>query len=320
MNFFIELLFYVILLFLEMIIVYYTTILIHESGHLIFGICSGYKFLYLRIGAIAFVKTEKGYHFKYQKAAGSAGQCLLYPTGKSRHPKYMLSGGIIFNFVSVLTFLVIRNISDNFYLLSAILFLCMVNILSAILNLLSFGINIESDGKSLKEIRTEEDIHYYNAQLMIAKQLVNGISYGKMEQGLFEIKEEKAIYSGLAFEIYFYGYYRLLEFGELEAAAKRINYLRVNEERLNSWLRIEIYKEERFLNMASNDTKAPLLRTYGNNLGKIHTPHDIRLSMNEGDGIKQLRLFKNYVYPGEVRSVEIIFGRLFGGSKCEFIR
>lgn len=55
-------------------------ILIHEGGHLIFGLISGYGFVSFRVGSLMLLKGENGrLSFKRYFLAGTAGQCLMSP-------------------------------------------------------------------------------------------------------------------------------------------------------------------------------------------------------------------------------------------------
>ena len=55
------------------------TIFLHELGHLLLGLATGYKFLYFRVLSTALVKYDDGYRIKKQYLPGTAGQCILNP-------------------------------------------------------------------------------------------------------------------------------------------------------------------------------------------------------------------------------------------------
>lgn len=82
-------------------------IIIHEGGHLIFGLLSGYKFVSFRIGSLALVKIKGKLRFKKLSLAGTGGQCLLDPPemqdGKVPYALYNL-GGSILNLISAALF------------------------------------------------------------------------------------------------------------------------------------------------------------------------------------------------------------------------
>lgn len=89
---------------------YLVHIVVHEGGHLIFGLLTGYKFSSFRIGNRILLKTEQGFQWKKLHIPGTAGQCLLAPpeliNGKMPYVLYNL-GGVLMNFLVSLICLVI---------------------------------------------------------------------------------------------------------------------------------------------------------------------------------------------------------------------
>lgn len=75
-------------------------IIIHELGHLVFGLCSGYTFASFRIGNFMLVKKDAGIQLKRFSLMGTGGQCLMIPpdmkNGRIPYVRYNL-GGPLFN-------------------------------------------------------------------------------------------------------------------------------------------------------------------------------------------------------------------------------
>lgn len=87
------------LCFINIAIVMFIQIILHEGGHLIAGLATGYKFVSFRIGTNAVIKgKDNKLHFKKMKIKGTAGQCLLTPpsveTERCPYKLYHLGGGI----------------------------------------------------------------------------------------------------------------------------------------------------------------------------------------------------------------------------------
>ena len=57
----------------------YLQIIIHECGHMVFGLMSGYKFRSIRFGSFMIVSIEGKLRFKRYSLAGTGGQCLMSP-------------------------------------------------------------------------------------------------------------------------------------------------------------------------------------------------------------------------------------------------
>lgn len=64
---------------LLMIVAFYLQMIIHEAGHLLFGLCTGYRFLSFRIGNLMWVKQDEKLKLRRLKITGTGGQCLMAP-------------------------------------------------------------------------------------------------------------------------------------------------------------------------------------------------------------------------------------------------
>lgn len=87
---------------LLLIAAFYFQIILHETGHMIFGLLSGYRFSSIRFGSVMLLKTEDGIKIKKMKMAGTAGQCLLLPPigDETEYPVVLYNlGGLIMNLV-----------------------------------------------------------------------------------------------------------------------------------------------------------------------------------------------------------------------------
>ncbi len=78
-------------------------IVIHEGGHLVMGLATGWKYLSFRIGNIALVKRDGKLQWKKTTVVGAGGQCLMIPPEcepeKCPFFLYLLGGGL-FNIVT----------------------------------------------------------------------------------------------------------------------------------------------------------------------------------------------------------------------------
>lgn len=54
-------------------------LVLHEAGHLIAGLLSGYRFVSFRIGSLIVVRGKEGCYLTHFSLPGTAGQCLLRP-------------------------------------------------------------------------------------------------------------------------------------------------------------------------------------------------------------------------------------------------
>lgn len=89
-------------LFLGMYVVIMVQIIVHEAGHLIFGLLSGYRFSSFRIFSLMLLNENGRLRIRKLRLAGTGGQCLMAPSdlkdGKIPVMLYNF-GGAIMNFV-----------------------------------------------------------------------------------------------------------------------------------------------------------------------------------------------------------------------------
>lgn len=78
-------------------------LVVHEAGHMVAGLMTGYRFLSFRIGSLMWEKQKGGkIHRSHFSLAGTGGQCLMQPpkynNGNFPYVWYNLSGGLA-NFI-----------------------------------------------------------------------------------------------------------------------------------------------------------------------------------------------------------------------------
>ena len=77
----------------------YLHVILHEGGHLVFGLLTGYTFVSFRISSFMLIKTGDGLKLKRYSIAGTGGQCLMSPPplnddGTFPYALYNLGGSI----------------------------------------------------------------------------------------------------------------------------------------------------------------------------------------------------------------------------------
>ena len=113
-------------------------IIIHEAGHLFFGLLSGYRFSSFRIFSFMWMKENGKIHLKRFSLAGTGGQCLMSPPdmtdGKIPVILYNL-GGSLMNVISGIIFLILFSVFGSVPMLSTVmLMLAVIGFVYAIMN------------------------------------------------------------------------------------------------------------------------------------------------------------------------------------------
>lgn len=81
----------------------YVQIVLHEAGHLLFGLASGYRFVSFRVGSLTLIKENGRFRFKLYSISGTGGQCLMSPPDKPfEHLPYFWynAGGVLMNLIT----------------------------------------------------------------------------------------------------------------------------------------------------------------------------------------------------------------------------
>jgi len=127
----------VALVFFHLTIVF--QILMHEVGHLLGGLLTGYRFISFRVGKHTWIKKDGRLRRKQYTIGGSGGQCLMEPPdirGKAYRFPFVLYniGGCVMNLLLVILLFVLRQQTSG--IISTMLLWC------AIHGLILFAINL----------------------------------------------------------------------------------------------------------------------------------------------------------------------------------
>ncbi len=146
-------------LFGVILLAFYIQTILHESGHLIAGLLSGYRFLSFRIASLTLIRKGGHLKFGFYKLPGTGGQCLLLPpahweTGNIPVTFYNM-GGVLINLLLSLIALPIALIPQIPATVGAFAFcLALSGFYLALLNGIPFsGLSLLNDGKNTVLLR-----------------------------------------------------------------------------------------------------------------------------------------------------------------------
>ncbi len=235
--------FEIILTLLSFYLASFIQIIIHESGHLIAGLASGYKFLSFRIGSFMIVKNNGKFEFKNFSLAGTGGQCLMAPPdikdGKFPNKLYNL-GGVIANILTVPISLILSYVFEYNTSISEFFFiLAIIGLFYAIINGLPIKSNtINTDGYNALELnKDEEALFSLWIQLKINEQIMKGISLKEMPNEWFKLPPKEKMNNSLISSRAVFYENRLMEEHKFSEA------LEVIDDLLNNDNIIGVYRE-----------------------------------------------------------------------------
>ena len=184
--------------------VFFIQIILHEAGHLLFGLLTGYRFVSFRVGIINLIKQNGKFKIKKYSLANAIGQCLLVPpepvNGKYPYVLYNL-GGVIMNIISSVVFLEIYIAIKDKNSFTALFFISLVilGFLTALTNGIPMNIGlIANDGKNTLSLgKNTEALKALRIQLIINEETLNGTRLKDMPEEMFEIPSEEGMQNNI---------------------------------------------------------------------------------------------------------------------------
>lgn len=141
------------IVFLSFYVSLLLTTIIHEAGHLVMGLATGYKYLSFRIGSLVLQKTEQGLKFKKYSIAGTGGQCLMIPP-EVKNPEdvpyfwYNFGGGF-FNLLSALICVPFIFTLQNDLTKTVLIVFALYSAFTGFINLIPLDIGVANDGMNI---------------------------------------------------------------------------------------------------------------------------------------------------------------------------
>ncbi len=202
----------------------FLSLIIHEAGHLVFGLISGYKFSSFRIGSLMWVKLDNKITLKRYSIAGTGGQCLMIPpepiNGVFPVKLYNL-GGVIANGIAMLISVILFAVTYN----SPVI--CTIFLISAIINLVMGVTNgipmrlaeLDNDGKNAMSLNgNPQSMRAFWLQLKINEATANGTRLKDMPTEWFTLPCDFDMTNPLVGAIAVMQCQRLLDEGKLQEA------------------------------------------------------------------------------------------------------
>ncbi len=179
--------------FIIFVVSFLLVVIIHEAGHLVMGLATGYKFVSFRIGPFAFIREDGKLKLRIFSVMGTAGQCLLMPpeTDKPEDLPYFLYhfGGGLFNIISAAVCGIAMLITGNKAADLALGTFALLSLLLGIMNLLPMGKGTANDGTNILLMKRSPSL-----RIAIYRQFyINGMLYkGVLPRDIPEAYFEKA--------------------------------------------------------------------------------------------------------------------------------
>lgn len=249
---------------------YFVHFVVHEAGHLVFGLLSGYSFVSFRVGNFTIMKENGKLKTARMGIPGTGGQCLMSPPGynNGNFPYILYNlGGALFNVIfSALALIAVR---ESFPLLINMLLVgfALAGLFVALTNAFPHkSAGVPTDGYNILSMRKDSGAkRAFWAQLKVNDLIAQGVRPKDLSPDLFEMNDEdwtnplKTSLQLLQYNVY-------LDQMDFEQAKESLDELVPHMDELIPIYRNEINSERLFLELIGENNSAVIQEIYDEEL------------------------------------------------------
>ncbi|MDO5725464.1 MAG: M50 family metallopeptidase [Tissierellia bacterium] len=180
---------------------FFLNVLLHEAGHLLFGLICGYSFLLYRIGSLVFVKLKDKIELKRHSIRGTGGQCIMLPEKYSEddypYLLYNLGGVIVNYFLAIVFWLIFINRPSGGNLAQGVFYVfcfstAFIALYLGIINTIPLGkYGLQNDGQNVWDIMHDKDSkHAFYHMLMSGRAQLQDKSYESHQEKDFFVDSD----------------------------------------------------------------------------------------------------------------------------------
>jgi hypothetical protein len=211
-------------------------IILHEGGHLVFGLLTGYKFLSFRVFSTIIYKHNGTIRKRKFAIKGTGGQCLMYPPKRKEDGSfpfvwYNMGGGISNLFFSLLV-LIPAILTENNVLLTLCIAFITAGVLIGITNLVPLNMGLQNDGMNMMQmLKDNKSRDAFYLQLRVNAEMSDGKLITDYSLSDFPLIEGENSTNMLVTFNYFYHYYIKLAEQDYEGARQILNQMIENSDK-----------------------------------------------------------------------------------------
>lgn len=216
-------------------IAFFLQIILHEGGHLVFGLLTGYRFVSFNVCGFIWHKGPDGkLRMGRIQLAGAGGQCLMAPPdyngGKFPFVLYNL-GGVLVNLITAVLFGLLAWLIPVTWLRLLMAMQVVIGVAFAMMNGLPVPLaTIQNDGKNILCIRKDASARRaFWAQMSIAAEMAERVRLKSMPDEWFASYPEEAMDNPIVTAVAVMNTSRLMDALDFDAAEKEIRALLARE-------------------------------------------------------------------------------------------
>ena len=206
-------------------------VIVHESGHLVFGLLSGYRFCSFRIFSLMWVLEQGKLKTRRLSLAGTAGQCLMAPPDMvdGKIPMFLYNmGGSIMNGIFAAIFFVLYMALKPFPIPCAVMLeFAMIGLVLGLSNAIPMRTElISNDGyNAIALSKDPQALRAFWVQLKVVEQTAQNIRIKDLPEEWFALPSDEAMKNNLVATVGVFACSRLIDENRLEDARTLIERL-----------------------------------------------------------------------------------------------
>ena len=221
----------ILVLVVSMYIALLLQIIIHEAGHLVFGLLTGYRFVSFRVSSFMWMKDNDRIRFKRMSVAGTGGQCLMAPPdlkdGKMPVQLYNYGGAIMNLIASAVSGGLVLLCPAGSLLRPFMLMMLVTGVAYALMNGLPLRMNlVNNDGRNARDLaRNPEAVRAFRITLKMKELSARGVCMKDMPEEWFAVPDEEGMKNGITSSLGVFACSRLMDqgkFAEADALMERL--------------------------------------------------------------------------------------------------
>lgn len=238
-----KVIFAMILMIVWMYVSIFASMALHEIGHLVFGLLTGYGFLSYRMGKFMCIKIDGKIKLKIFNIPGTGGQCIMAPPeiDNYEYPFALYNlGGVILNFTVAVICFVCYLCIHNMLASASLLILAMVNVFMGLMNGIPMQImGINNDGMNTRILKQDKkSLNSFILQLKIAQAQSQNMRLKDMPEEWFENLQDNDNTITSAINVFYCQ--RLVDMKDFENAIDEIEILLKDDNVLDMYKKILI--------------------------------------------------------------------------------
>lgn len=314
-----------LLLFVWLYLALYLQLVLHEAGHLVAGLLTGYRFSSFRVGSLMWIRQEGRVRLKRYSLAGTGGQCLMSPPdlrdGKMPVMLYNFGGALMNLLTALLAFLGGLACPVGSFGQAMLWIFALVGVALGLLNGLPMTVGgVNNDGRNALELcRDPSAIRSFWVQMKVAERMAQGERLREMPADWFQMPTAKEMRNGIHATVGVFCCGRLLDEGRFEEADAEMARLMAMDTAMVGLHRVQLCNDRLYLEaigpnrpeaLAALRTPAQLkmMKAMGKDPGFMRTEYAYALLAEKdpakADKVRQKfeRIAKNYPYPQEIEA------------------